>query len=342
MSELLVTGLAKAFNGVPVLRGLDLAVPEGSLAAVLGPSGCGKTTLLRLVAGFEQPDAGSIMLDGRVVADAHDGLPPERRRIGIVPQEGALFPHLSVAGNVGFGLPRDRQRAVRTAEVLELVGLGGFGARMPGELSGGQQQRVALARALAPKPALILLDEPFSALDSGLRAALRDDVRTALRVAGATALLVTHDQQEALSMADLVAVVRAGRVVQCAPPGELYSLPCDLGVATFVGEAMVLPAELHNGLAVTALGALPVRGRQPASGDGNVVVRPEQVRVVASDQGTRARVCGSDFYGHDAVVRLELDDARHTAVSVRSMGLPPRPADVVGLQVDGDVLFFSA
>ena len=204
-------------------------MPSGSLAAVLGPSGCGKTTLLRIIAGFLRADAGTVTVGGRTLSGPGVHLPPERRRIGIVPQEGALFPHLSVARNISFGLTGlDRARSRRTEEMLGLVGLAGYGDRMPHELSGGQQQRIALARALAPEPQLVLLDEPFNALDSALRAGVRADVRAALRATGATAVLVTHDQQDAFT-ADLVAVVRDGRVAQCDTPQELYRHPADLG-----------------------------------------------------------------------------------------------------------------
>jgi len=346
MSELVVRGLVKSFGGTPVLRGLDLTVPEGALVAVLGPSGCGKTTLLRLVAGFETPDAGEVVIGGRTVAGGGSGLPPERRRVGVVPQEGALFPHLSVAGNVAFGLPRAARRSRRVAEILELVGLAGFGERMPHELSGGQQQRVALARALAPEPALVLLDEPFNALDTGLRAAVREDVRAALHAAGATAVLVTHDQQEALSVADLVAVMRDGRVVQAAAPGELYFRPGDVGVATFVGEAVVLDAELRDGMARCILGDLPVRADAAASGGpGTVVIRPEQVHIGPVGNGVAARVATTAFFGHDALVRLHLGNgsAPPAEVIARTQGPQPlRADDEVGLTVIGEVAFFPA
>jgi len=346
MSELVVRGLTKRFGSTPVLRGLDVTVPQGALVALLGPSGCGKTTFLRLVAGFESVDSGEIVIGGTTVARAGSGLPPERRRVGVVPQEGALFPHLSVAGNVGFGLPRGARRAARLAEMLELVGLGGFGERMPHELSGGQQQRVAVARALAPEPALVLLDEPFSALDTGLRAAVREEVRTALHAAGATAVLVTHDQQEALSMADLVAVMRDGRVAQAAPPGELYAHPGDVGVATFVGEAVVLPAELHDGVARCVLGTLPVRGGvDSAAGTGTVVIRPEQVQIGPPGHGIAARVATTAFFGHDALVRLALVNGSADAAEVvaRTQGPQPlRADDEVGVTVVGEVAFFPA
>ena len=358
MSELVVRGLSKSFGGASVLHDVDLRVPTGSLAAVLGPSGGGKTTLLRLVAGFDAPDAGTVTLDGRIVARGrHVLVPPEGRRIGVVPQEGALFPHLSVAGNVAFGLGSTRRRGARAgaerrarvAEMLELVGLADHGSRMPGELSGGQQQRVAVARALAPDPALVLLDEPFSALDTALRASVREDVRMALRATGATAVLVTHDQQEALSVADLVAVLRAGTVVQAAAPDQLYTSPGDVGVATFVGEAVVLPATLRGRCAETALGMLPVRppGSLGAAAVGQVVIRPEQVVLGAPEAGVRARVEATTYFGHDALVQLELLSAGPVRpplrVSARAHGhevVPDRT--VVGLRVAGEVVFFPA
>ncbi|MDQ3152601.1 MAG: ABC transporter ATP-binding protein [Actinomycetota bacterium] len=340
-SELVVRGLTKRFGVTDVLRGVDLTVGEGTLAAVLGPSGCGKTTLLRIVAGFDTADSGEVAIGGRVVAGPRDALPPERRRVGVVPQEGALFPHLSVAGNIAFGLPRKRRGTARVAEMLDLVGLGGYGDRMAHELSGGQQQRVALARALAPDPALVLLDEPFSALDTGLRAAVREDVRQALRTAGATAVLVTHDQQEALSMADLVAVLSGGRVVQAATPADLYAAPHDLDVATFVGEAVVLDAVRRDDVAECALGTLPVRLGGAAGPRGTVVLRPEQVVVGPRGSGVPARVAEVVFFGHDALIRLDLPGS--VPVTARTQGAPPLLADEeVGLSVAGAVSFFPA
>ena len=225
MRQVAVTGLHKAFGAHPVLTGVDLEVPAGSLTAILGPSGSGKTTLLRLMAGFERLDVGTIVI-GDVLVDSPGGyVAPERRRIGYVPQEGNLFPHLTVAGNVGFGLTaRERRggKGVKVDAMLEKVGLAGFGRRYPHQLSGGQQQRVALARALAIEPAVVLLDEPFASLDASLRVGLRADVQEIFRRAGTTAVLVTHDQDEALSTADRVAVLRDGKIAQCAPPEDLY------------------------------------------------------------------------------------------------------------------------
>jgi iron(III) transport system ATP-binding protein len=357
MTRLTVTGLRKSFGPTEVLRGLDLDVPSGSLAAVLGPSGCGKTTLLRVIAGFEDADAGEVRLGDRVVVDGPRALAPEKRRVTVVPQEGALFPHLTVADNVAFGVPRrlgdgrarlGRTRAgrrrTRVDELLELVGLGGLGGRMPSELSGGQQQRVAVARALGPAPDVVLLDEPFSALDAALRSAVREDVRAALREAGATGVLVTHDQEEALSVADVVAVVRDGRVVQSAAPERLYRAPADLGVAGFVGDAVVLVAEVADGVARTVLGRHTLmRGDQVLEGRGLVSVRPEQIHVVRSGrEGVPARVTGTTFFGHDATIRLEVLAPDGSAVPVlsRTFGPLPTEGEDVGLVVAGPVSFF--
>src|ERR1700691_372873 len=211
MRQVAVTGLHKAFGTHPVLTGVDLEVPAGSLTAILGPSGSGKTTLLRLMAGFDRADAGTIKIGDVLVDSPGVHLPPARRRIGYVPQEGSLFPHLTVEANVGFGLAARERRGGKVASMLEAVGLGGLGKRYPHQLSGGQQQRVALARALAIEPALVLLDEPFSSLDAGLRSSVRSDVQDVLRAGGVTAVLVTHDQDKALSVADQVAVIRDGR-----------------------------------------------------------------------------------------------------------------------------------
>ncbi|MEQ3549496.1 ABC transporter ATP-binding protein [Pseudonocardia nematodicida] len=337
---LAVRGLHAGHPGTRVLSGVDLTVPAGAVAAVLGGSGCGKSTLLRTVAGFHPIDRGTVHLDGRLVAGDGVEIPPERRRVGLVAQEGALFGHLDVAANVGFGLDRRARRGPRVGEMLELVGLGGFGGRMPAELSGGQQQRVALARALAPAPALVLLDEPFTALDAGLRAGVRAQVRDALVAAGATAVLVTHDQEEALGIADLVAVLRDGRVAQCAPPRDLYDSPADLGVARFVGDAVVLDAHAAAGTATTALGRIPLGPGPRGTGAGQVLVRPEQLRLRPADGDGEptAKVTDVDFHGHDAVVRLDLDG---TVLQARTPGsVPLRPGDRVLVEVEGTARFF--
>ena len=339
MTALRVRGLTKAFEG-PVLDGLDLDVETGSLVALLGPSGCGKTTLLRLVAGFERADAGTIEVGGQLVAGPGRHVAPEHRRVGIVPQEGALFPHLSVHDNGAFGLPRAARRGTRPEQVLELVGLTGFGRRMPHELSGGQQQRVALARALAPAPSLVLLDEPFSALDAGLRATVRAEVRASLQAAGASAVLVTHDQQEALSVADLVAVVLDGRVVQAADPWSVYAQPADLGVARFVGETIVLRGHARAGAVTSPLG--PLLTASTVTGAVAVVVRPEQLELSPVDlPSVPAVVAHREFYGHDALLRLELGDGQ--SAIARTPGHPlPEVGSVIQVGVRGPVVVFPA
>jgi iron(III) transport system ATP-binding protein len=276
--------VVKRFGDVVAVEDVDLDVRLGEFLGVLGPSGCGKTTLMRLVAGFERPDSGGIEIDGRAVSGPRRHVPPEERRIGMVFQESALFPHLDVAGNIGFGLTR-RGRGARVAEMVALVGLAGLQRRMPHELSGGQQQRVALARALAPHPALILLDEPFNSLDATLRSQLRIEVREILRKAGATAVFVTHDQAEALEISDRVAVMRAGRIEQISTPDELYLRPVNRFVAGFVGEANLLPGEVRHGEVVTLVGRF--RAANGTLSDGvraEVLLRPEQLHMLPVDR----------------------------------------------------------
>jgi iron(III) transport system ATP-binding protein len=345
-ASLSIVGLRKSFGDSPVLNGLDLEVPTGSLTAVLGPSGCGKTTLLRLLGGFERADGGSIRLDGKVLSDERTHLAPERREIGFVPQEGALFPHLDVAANVGFGLPRSQRRSGRVEELLELVDLGGMAKRLPHQLSGGQQQRVALARALAPAPAVVLLDEPFDALDAGLRAQVRADVRAALREADATALLVTHDQEEALSLADFVAVMRGGHIVQATDPQTLYRDPVDADVAGFVGEAILLSGRLDGGVAETSLGRLPIRGPAGAlTGEATVMLRPEQIacQPASASDPVQGRVLSTEFYGHDATARIVLTAATGEEILARAAGHQlPKIGEQVGIVVEGPASAFIA
>ena len=299
-----VTGLTKAFGASPVLRGVDLTIPAGALVALLGPSGCGKTTLLRAIAGLDRADSGEVRAGDRVLTGPGVAVPPERRRIGMVFQDPALFPHMSVARNVGYGLSRrDPDRAVRVAQALELVGLGGYDQRMPSTLSGGEQQRVALARALAPRPSVILLDEPFSNLDAPLRAELRLEVRRVLAGTDMTALFVTHDQEEAFLVGDEVAVMGAGCVAQQGSPTELYELPASREVAEFIGDANFLPGHATGRWASTPVGEIPLHA--DAEGAVEVMVRPERLRAGAGDDGA---VEATEYYGHDAVYRVRLDD----------------------------------
>ena len=306
--ELVVSDLHKAFGSQPVLTGLDLRVPAGSFTAVLGPSGSGKTTLLRVLAGFERPDRGSVTLGGTMLDGAHDHVPPERRQIGYVSQEGSLFPHLDVEANVVFGLPRHRRQGPEVHELLEVVGLAGLAGRYPHQLSGGQQQRVALARALAVGPKVVLLDEPFASLDANLRASVRADVHSILRQAGATAILVTHDQDEALSIADLVAVIREGQVAQLAAPEVLYAQPADAELGRFVGEANLIEGVADAGSVTTPFGTLSTSGSSTSASHQPVIVliRPEQVQVNGDSDGpgVPGQVIETGFHGHDAVVRI--------------------------------------
>jgi iron(III) transport system ATP-binding protein len=343
-SAVLVQGVHKAFGSQPVLTGVDLAVPDGSITAIIGSSGSGKTTLLRLVAGFESPDAGSVTIGDRIVADRRTNVPVERRAIGYVSQGGSLFPHLDVRDNVGFGLARRHRRDREVDGLLEAVGLLDWAHRYPHQLSGGQQQRVALARALATKPAVILLDEPFSSLDANLRASVRTEVCGILRRSDATAIMVTHDQDEALSSADLVAVLRDGQIAQAGTPNELYDHPVDVELASFVGEANVLDGQAEADMVVTPFGLtrlfspLGAKGRaQPVS----VLVRPEQLelRDLGPTPGVRARILGVDFHGHDATVRLAPEHPGLPGpLLARIMGgIPPRSGAAVQLAIRGPV-----
>jgi iron(III) transport system ATP-binding protein len=328
VSGLTVTDLHKAFGSQPVLTGVHLEVPEGSLTAVLGPSGSGKTTMLRVVAGFERADRGTVTLAGRLVEDSHHALPPEQRGIGYVPQDGSLFPHLTVAANVAFGVRRSSRKALgsNTDELLEMVGLTGMGHRYPHQLSGGQQQRVALARALAIRPALVLLDEPFSSLDAGLRASVRSDVQAVLRAGGVTAVLVTHDQDEALSVADQVAVIREGVIGQCGTPQELYDHPVDPAMARFLGDANLVAATVDGDRVATPFGPLSLRRDahpRAYSGPAVALVRPEQLilSTAMSGAGIRARVVRTEFHGHDTVITVDPDAlADRSPITVRAEG----------------------
>ncbi|RUT96688.1 ABC transporter ATP-binding protein, partial [Mesorhizobium sp. USDA-HM6] len=278
MSFLELNGVEKHYGKVAALAGVDLQVESGSRTAIVGPSGCGKTTLLRLIAGFEAPDRGRIALDGKVLANGGAAVPAHRRGIGVVAQDGALFPHLTIADNIGFGMPRNAEkRAEHIIELAYIVGLDkAILKRRPHELSGGQQQRVALARAMAMKPRLMLLDEPFSALDTGLRASMRKAVAELLEEAGITAILVTHDQAEALSFASQVAVMRDGLFSQVGTPRELYFQPKDRMVAEFLGDAIIVPARIADGFAISPLGRIAVDTAERRD-VARIMLRPEQV-----------------------------------------------------------------
>ncbi|MDQ0663125.1 iron(III) transport system ATP-binding protein [Arthrobacter ulcerisalmonis] len=317
-SHLQITDVTKNFGPQAVLKGVNLSVAKGGTTAIVGPSGSGKTTLLRLIAGFEHPDTGTISLNGTTVAGDGAWLPAHKRQIGYVAQDGALFPHLTVGQNVAFGLDAAKleggRRAVaaRVAELLEMVSLdASMAKRRPHQLSGGQQQRVALARALAREPELMLLDEPFSALDAGLRVATRRAVAKVLAEAGVTTILVTHDQAEALSFADQVAVMRGGKLAQIGNPFVVYTRPADRATAEFLGDAVILDAWLEGSLATCSLGGIPVR-RPPAQGRVQLMLRPEQIRI-AEDGPIRGVVVDTDYFGPETTVRLKLNVPQEVA-----------------------------
>ena len=306
-------GLTKAYDDAVALDQFSLDIWEGSLLTLLGPSGCGKTTALRVIAGFEEA-AGTVEIRDRQVLGPNVFVPPEKRRVGMVFQDYALFPHMTVNANIAYGLNK-RTAGNRVEEVLDLVGLSRLGDRMPNELSGGQQQRVALARALAPNPDVILLDEPFSNLDASLRDRVRRELRTILTETKTTAVLVTHDQEEALATSDLVAVMYQGRVVQVDTPAELYTNPADPWIADFLGDADVLPSTGHRGYAESEIG----RFKTDLKGRVIIVVRPEDVQI-SMGEAPNAMVASSEFFGHDQLVTVALASGRR----VRSR-IGPRP-----------------
>jgi iron(III) transport system ATP-binding protein len=305
MSTVTCRHLHKSFDTLPVVQDVSLAVPPGEILVLLGPSGCGKTTTLRLIAGFEKLDDGRIEIDNQLVADGATHVPPEKRRVGIVFQDYAIFPHLSLAQNVGFGLKRGQSE--RVAEMLNFVGLGGLGERMPHQLSGGQQQRVALARALAPQPVVLLLDEPFSNLDAALRVEMRQEVRRLLKASGTTAVFVTHDQEEALFMGDQVGVMHGGRLEQVGTPEAIFHQPRTRFVAEFLGQTDFLPGTVTDQGVQTPLGLLPQTLPLPSGTAVDIAVRPDDLQV-RPDDGGNGRIVSRRFVGIAFVYEVRLEN----------------------------------
>jgi iron(III) transport system ATP-binding protein len=304
--------VSKSYGAVQAVDRVALDAAPGELLTVIGPSGCGKSTLLRLVAGLERPSAGEVVVDGEVVAGSRSWVAPERRRVGLVFQDHALFPHLDVSRNIAFGLDRldRRERRSRIAEVLSLTRLEHLARRYPHELSGGEQQRVALARALAPRPSVVLLDEPFSSLDETLRGRVRADTIAVLRATGTTAVLVTHDQTEALSVGDRVVVMHGGRVEQADTPVRVFESPATRFVASFMGDAVFLPAHVHAALLTSEIGVVStVPGWGGCDVDVEVVLRPHEVALAADPDGI-GRVVAVEYHGAFVLHLVQLPSGR--------------------------------
>jgi iron(III) transport system ATP-binding protein len=341
-------GLAKRFGDTVAVDIDTLEVPPGETLALLGPSGCGKTTLLRLIAGFERPDAGTIRVRGREVVGPRKFVAPDRRRIGFVFQDYALFPHLKVAGNIAFGVPAGPGRKKRVAQMLELIGLSGKAQCQPHELSGGEQQRVAIARALAPNPDVVLLDEPFSNLDASLRTQVREDLVKILRTAGATAIFVTHDREEALSVGTKIAVMQRGRILEIATPREIYLNPQTREAARAVGASSLLRGRAEGGFAHCDLGRLPL-GRPCTMGRVEILLRPESIRLAPLPRsgsfdgllGTtaEAEIIDLRFHGGFQALAIRLAGGQVLQVNV-GPGHRLHVGDRVGVLVQDPVIAF--
>jgi len=336
---LTLSNVSKSFGTQTVLKGLSLDVADGEFVAVLGSSGSGKTTLLRLIAGFDEPDSGEISISKKLVASKNVFVAAEARKVGYVPQDAALFPHLSVFENVAFGLKglSKAARVDRVRELLKLVSMESFENQSATELSGGQKHRVALARALAPEPELILLDEPFAGLDAELRTRIREEMKQVLDKVSSTTILVTHDQKEALSIADRVALLRDGNFAQVGNPREIYSAPVDLGVATFLGDSVIVDGVIESGKVSTSLGQLTLLNSAKESSRGKVAIRPENF-YLQPDLNGDSIVVGRQFFGHDAVVEVKTPKQ---LIRARSSGpFAPEVGMKVTVWVRGAVNFY--
>lgn len=339
VTTLALSHVSKSFGNQKVLSNLSLEVSNGEFLAVLGSSGSGKTTLLRLIAGFDDPDSGEISIAGQLVAAKNVFVPAEARKVGYVPQDAALFPHLSVFENVAFGLKglSKTARTDRVRSLLKLVSMEAFESQGSTSLSGGQKHRIALARALAPEPELILLDEPFAALDAELRSRIRDEIKDVLDQVSSTTILVTHDQEEALSIADRVALLRDGNFAQVGNPREIYSAPVDLGVATFLGDSVIVDGVVESGKVSTSLGQLTLLNSAKAGSRGKVAIRPENF-YLQPDLNGDSIVVGRQFFGHDAVVEVKTPNQ---LIRARSSGpFAPEVGMKVTVWVRGAVNFY--
>ena len=322
--EILVDEVSVALGGSPVLCSASISAEPGRTLAILGPSGCGKTTLLRVLAGLQRLDSGQVVLGGTLMSGPGVHVAADKRGIGMVFQDWSLFPHLTVAANVAFGLPRSerprsrilpRPASRRVRDLLDLVGIPELSDRLPGSLSGGQQQRVALARALAPRPSVLLLDEPFSSLDTTLRVEVRAEVAALLRELEVTCVFVTHDQDEAFVLGDEVAVMRDGAVIQQAPPAVLYEQPADRWLAGFVGEADTVAGRAEGDIAYTSMG--PMKLQSPIHGEVDVLLRPEELALTEGSSGTVDHI---EFFGHDTLYYIRSADGK--VLRCRTTGAP--------------------
>ncbi len=347
MTSLDVSHLSVNFGDRTVINDLSFTLQAGEIASLLGPSGCGKTTLLRAIAGLLQPREGTIRLGTQLVGLSSVVLPPNKRRTGYVPQQGALFPHLNVAQNIAFGLSKkefSQAEITKTiSEMLALIGMPGYENQMPTELSGGQQTRVALARALAIKPKMVLLDEPFSALDAELRNELRSEVVALLRAQGTTAILVTHDREEALVSSDKVVLMRDGKIAQYGSPEEVYESPISPSVAVSTGDALVLSAhQAKDGSTSYALATLSAPTGAVSTNNGYVVIRPEEISVSKSSAaGVAGTLIQLDYYGHDAMLVVKLSDSSEIIRARVAGPMDFAVGDLVKVEHRGPIRFFA-
>jgi len=347
MTSLDVSHLTVNFGDRTVIDDLSFNLKEGEIASLLGPSGCGKTTLLRAIAGLLQPREGTIRFGSQLVGVSTVVLPPHKRRTGYVPQQGALFPHLNVAKNIAFGLDKKelstQEINATVSEMLSLIGMSGYENQMPTELSGGQQTRVALARALAVKPRMVLLDEPFSALDAELRNELRSEVVALLRKQGTTAILVTHDREEALVSSDKVVLMRDGKIAQYGTPEEVYESPVSPSVAVSTGDALILEAEQSdNGSTRYAISSLESESKSAIASNGYVVIRPEEISVSKnSSLGVAGTLIQLDYYGHDAMLVIKLKNGSEIIRARVAGPMDFEVGDIVKVEHPGPIRFFS-